>query len=99
MTCLLNRDLIEKNVYNDDVINRAKYYIKNMGVNIGAYSDPPGYKFIRENVAKFIAKRDGSKNPTNPTNIILSNGCSEAIHLCTNSFISDSRDGVFLPVP
>jgi len=32
-----------------------------MKQDIGAYSDSAGYNFVRENIAKFIEKRDGFK--------------------------------------
>jgi len=51
-------ELLEKQVFHVDVCNRARFFIKEIGTNVGAYSESCGYKFVRKIVAEYIAKRD-----------------------------------------
>lgn len=44
----------------------------------GAYSASPGIEVIRQDVARFIERRDGGI-PSNPDDVFLSTGASDAI--------------------
>lgn len=66
---------------------------------IGAYSDSAGHIFIRESVAKYIAKRDNHLIPPDVSDIILTDGASQGVQICLNVLISDSRDGIMIPIP
>lgn len=58
MACIMCPELLEKQVFHIDVCNRARFFIKEIGTNVGAYSESCGYKFVRKIVAEYIAKRD-----------------------------------------
>ena len=60
----MNPELVNTETYSKDVRARAKYYLERMGsTTIGAYSDSAGHIFVRESVAKYIAKRDNHLIP------------------------------------
>lgn len=64
LSTILNPELVHTETYSKDVRARAKYYLERMGsTTIGAYSDSAGHIFIRESVAKYIAKRDNHLIP------------------------------------
>ncbi|XP_072855728.2 alanine aminotransferase 1 isoform X1 [Pogona vitticeps] len=71
------------------------------GQSIGAYSASPGIEIIRQDVAHFIERRDGGI-PSNPENIFLSTGASDAIVTILKLLVSGegcSRTGVLIPIP
>jgi len=98
LSCLLSPELIETNIFPEGVRKRAKYYHENIKGNIGAYSQSPGYKFVRENVAKFIEKRDGGI-PSNPEEIFLTEGASAGITMILSALLADKDCGIMLPLP
>jgi aspartate/methionine/tyrosine aminotransferase len=53
--------------------------------------------FVRKNIAKFLHKRDGY--PADPNHIFLLNGASDGISMALNIMISNSNDGVMIPIP
>lgn len=53
-------------------------HIKVHSCPLGAYSASQGIECIRQDVAAFIERRDGGI-PSNPDNIFLSTGASDAI--------------------
>ncbi len=65
--------------------------------NTGAYSESQGVEGIRQNVARFIAERDGY--PSEPGNIFLSNGASSSIQWLLTAIISGPQDAVMIPIP
>jgi alanine transaminase len=80
-----------------DAIARAKLITSKFAGGIGQYSASQGIGFVRENVADFIARRDGY--PSDANNIFLSNGASEAICNVLQALVRDDNDGVFIPIP
>ncbi|XP_054840941.1 alanine aminotransferase 1 isoform X2 [Eublepharis macularius] len=71
------------------------------GHSVGAYSASPGIELIRQDVASFIEHRDGGI-PSNPDNIFLSTGASDAIVTILKLLVSGegrSRTGVLIPIP
>lgn len=74
-TCL-NPHLLETNDFSDDVKKRAGQYLDHFK-SVGAYTKSPGELLVRQSVADFIRKRDNVA--TDPENILLYNGASEAI--------------------
>ena len=46
-------------------------------ISLGSYSDSSGVRVIREDIAKYIAERDGQ--PSSPDDIFLSTGASDSI--------------------
>lgn len=67
--------------------------------NVGAYTLSHGYAFARQEVAEYIARRDGSQEKTDINNIILTNGASEGVNNILTTLISHPTDGVMIPIP
>lgn len=81
-----------------DVVKRAKDVRDAIGpAGTGAYTGSQGTLQFRQDVADFIAKRDGY--PAYPGNIFLTNGASSAIELVLTTIISSDLDGVMIPIP
>ena len=53
--------------------------------------------FTRQNIDKFLLKRDGYGS--NVDNIFLTNGASEGVALILRTFIKNRNDGIFIPIP
>ncbi|XP_066426133.1 alanine aminotransferase 1 [Molothrus aeneus] len=70
------------------------------GQSVGAYSASPGVQLVREDVARYIERRDGV--PAQPDNIFLSTGASDAIVNILKLLVcgsGSSRTGVLIPIP
>lgn len=93
---LLERADVDK-IFPKDAIARAKKILASFKGGIGAYTDSRGNPLVREEVAKFIEKRDGV--PSNPDNIFLADGASVCVRLCLNAIIRNSNDGILVPIP
>ena len=97
LSIMLNPELLKTSNYHQDIKKRAEYYLENIGCGVGAYSESTGYRFARENVCKFLERRDGV--PAEPDNILLSDGASNAIHIVLSAMISSPNDGIMIPIP
>ncbi len=75
----------------------ARYLSRTKGC--GAYSGSQGVQVVREEVAEFIARRDGF--PADPDNIFLTNGASDGVKALMQTVIRGGaqRDGVLVPIP
>lgn len=84
-----------------DVKDRVAFYLSQIGEQsgIGAYSDPRGFKFVRNSVVDFIARRDKLVEDGKDSKVILSNGIYESLDLLLQVFIKHSRTGVMIPSP
>ncbi|KAK6293138.1 hypothetical protein J4Q44_G00366390 [Coregonus suidteri] len=95
-------DLLEDDKFPEDAKNRARRILQACGGgSIGAYSASPGIEIIRQDVAKYIEKRDGGI-PSNPDNIYLSTGASDAIVTMLKLLTSGegkNRTGVMISIP
>lgn len=90
----------EEIFFSDYIIEYAEKLISHFECGLGEYTESKGLKFIREAVAKFIDKRDGlSSPPSDPENIILYNGASEAAHQLLQILIASREDGIMIPIP
>ncbi|XP_062360994.1 alanine aminotransferase 1 [Cinclus cinclus] len=70
------------------------------GRSVGSYSASPGVPMVRENVARYIERRDGV--PSKAEDIFLSTGASDAIVNILKLLVSgsgSSRTGVLIPIP
>jgi len=71
----------------------------------GAYTVSQGLESVREDVASFIARRDGhldlGQAYASPANIFLSDGASPSVQRCLQLLIRghEHKDGVMLPIP
>jgi alanine transaminase len=70
--------------------------LKNIG-SIGAYSHSKGITHIRENVAKFIERRDGYS--ADPENIYLTQGASEGVQKIIQLLTQNKESGILIPIP
>ena len=76
---------------------RADAYRASIKGGVGAYSDSQGIGLIRQEVADFIAKRDGI--PASPADIFLTDGASAGVRHLTQLLVSGPKDGVLAPAP
>ncbi|NWV19312.1 ALAT2 aminotransferase, partial [Origma solitaria] len=70
------------------------------GHSAGAYTASPGIEMVREDVARYIQRRDGV--PAKAQDIFLSTGASDAIMSILKLLVSgsgSSRTGVMIPIP
>ena len=84
-------------IFPPDAILRAREYLKNMPGGTGAYQDSRGLLYVREEVAQFIAARDGV--PAHADCIYLTDGASQGIHLALQVLIRDRNDAILVPIP
>jgi len=81
-----------------DAVERAREMREAIGpAGTGAYTNSQGVLQFRQDVANYIAERDG--HPSYPANIFLTNGASAAIENCLTGLISDDRDAIMIPIP
>ncbi|ORY98002.1 pyridoxal phosphate-dependent transferase [Syncephalastrum racemosum] len=88
------RDLLK--LYPADAIDRATTLLEHIG-SIGAYSHSKGVPYIRENVAKFIERRDGY--PADPHHIFLTQGASAGVQLIMQTITQSPSTGFLIPIP
>lgn len=81
----------------EDVVARAKMFLE--AQNVGAYSNSKGIAVARQEVARFIDRRDRVPVPANVEHIFLSNGASEAVKAGLSLLINDPNDAIMVPVP
>uniref|UniRef100_A0A665WBD7 alanine transaminase n=1 Tax=Echeneis naucrates TaxID=173247 RepID=A0A665WBD7_ECHNA len=95
-------ELLKDNQFPEDAKKRAQRILEACGGHsIGAYSASQGIECIRHDVAHFIEKRDGGI-PSNPDNIYLSTGASDAIVTILKLLVSGEgrdRTGVMISIP
>ncbi|KAG9472859.1 alanine aminotransferase 2 isoform X2 [Eleutherodactylus coqui] len=95
-------ELLNDNKFPNDVKQKARRILQACGGNsIGSYSASQGIEIVRQDVAKYIERRDGGI-PSNPDNIYLSTGASDSIVTMLKLLVSghgSSRTGVLIPIP
>uniref|UniRef100_A0A3Q3VWC9 Alanine aminotransferase 1 n=1 Tax=Mola mola TaxID=94237 RepID=A0A3Q3VWC9_MOLML len=95
-------DLMENDNFPEDTKIRARRVLQACGgQSIGAYSASQGIECIRQDVARYIEKRDGGV-PSNPDNIYLSTGASDAIVTILKLLVGGegrTRTGVMISIP
>lgn len=95
-------DLLEDNKFPEDAKQRARRILGACGGHsIGAYSASQGIECIRQDVSRYIEKRDGGI-PSNPDNIYLSTGASDAIVTMLKLLVcgeGPDRTGVMISIP
>ncbi|KAK1948044.1 Alanine aminotransferase 2 [Phytophthora citrophthora] len=80
-----------------DAIERAKFYIDNIAGGTGAYGHSKGAGVVREEVARFMQRRDG--HPADPEDIYLTDGASPAVQNSLLALIRDENDAILAPIP
>lgn len=90
-----------RELFPSDAIERAREMKRALGGNgLGAYTHSKGAKPFREDVARFIERRDGARpGSVNVESIFLSSGASEAITMLLTALIRDSTCGCMIPIP
>lgn len=72
---------------------------KEMGLDVGAYSPSLGYEFVRNEIKKFVSKRDGIEWNNNEENVYLVNGATEGVHALLKLCLWGEKDAILLPKP
>ncbi|CAH1270843.1 GPT2 [Branchiostoma lanceolatum] len=97
----VNPDLLNNESFPADARERARRILQGCkGGSLGSYSDSVGVEVIRKDIAAYIERRDGF--PSDPDNIFLSTGASDAIKNMVKLMVRGSgRDqtGVMIPIP
>ena len=100
LSLVMNPGLADRTTFPPDVVDRAKKYLGAIP-NAGAYTESQGISVVREEVAQFLADRDGY--PASAGDIFLTNGASEGVRFCMQTIIRDPTsgftDGVLTPIP
>lgn len=91
---------VEK-MFPKDVIARARLIKKGLeGSGSGAYTHSQGPLMFREEICRFIEKRDGlSPGMSDPSCIFMTNGASSGIEMILNLLVADRSCGVMIPIP
>jgi alanine transaminase len=98
-------DLIESDnnncVFPSDAVARTKRILDGCGgKSIGAYSNSAGVQVIREDIARFIEKRDGAPaGSVDPSNIMMSTGASGGIVAILKLLVTGPETGIMIPIP
>nr|XP_023679571.1 alanine aminotransferase 2-like [Paramormyrops kingsleyae]XP_023679573.1 alanine aminotransferase 2-like [Paramormyrops kingsleyae]XP_023679574.1 alanine aminotransferase 2-like [Paramormyrops kingsleyae] len=94
--------LLEDDKFPEDAKNRARRILQACnGGSIGAYSASQGIECVRQDVARYIERRDGGIT-CNPDNIYLCTGASDGIVAILKLLVSGegrTRTGVMIPIP
>lgn len=81
-----------------DAVERARRYLRALpGGSSGAYSESQGLEVVREEVARFIAARDGY--PAHASDVFLTDGASPAVQMMLRALIRGPHDGIMTPIP
>ncbi|KAM4017760.1 alanine aminotransferase 2 [Anomaloglossus baeobatrachus] len=95
-------DLMDNPRFACDAKDRARRILESCGgQSLGSYSASQGVTCIREDVARYIERRDGGV-PTDPDDIYLTTGASDGIASILKILVSGegkSRTGVMIPIP
>lgn len=100
LSLVMNPSLKDRMTFPKDVVARADRYLGNIP-GLGAYSESQGLITVRQDIAEFMRQRDGVAG--NPANIFLTNGASEGVRLCMQTFLREPgaghKDGILAPIP
>lgn len=91
----------EADFTSDYVLDICENFLENMAAGLGAYSDSNGPLFIRETIADFINRRDGTTGDraAHPDHIYLTNGASEGARYVIDLLLGEPTDGLMIPIP
>ncbi|MCY3773818.1 MAG: aminotransferase class I/II-fold pyridoxal phosphate-dependent enzyme [Gemmatimonadetes bacterium] len=97
-------DGLERDDFHSDyVLDLSERYLARMETGMGAYSDSSGPQFIRAAVADYIDRRDGADGGrvprSDPGQVFITNGASEAVRYVIDLLIDDESDGIMIPIP
>merc|ERR1719169_313826 len=84
--------------FKPDAVRRARMYLTRGAPGVGAYTNSMGFPVVREEVARFIAQRDGY--PSDPERIFITDGASSGVRFLYQTMLRPGRkDGVLVPIP
>ena len=81
----------------DDAVRRAQTYLERIRGGTGGYTDSMGVEVVREEVAAYIARRDG--HAASPGDIFLTDGASPAVKMLLQVLLRGPNDGIMIPTP
>lgn len=92
---------LAEEIFPVDAIARAKVIKKALNFHgTGAYTHSQGPLLFRQEICRFIEKRDGlQEGAVDPSDIYMTNGASSAIEMILNALIADTTSGVMIPIP
>lgn len=100
LSLVMNPSLKDRVKFPADVVAKAERYLSTIP-GLGAYTESQGIITVREDVSKFLEQRDGY--PSDPKDIFLTNGASEGVRVCMQTFLRDPqsgfKDGILAPIP
>jgi aspartate/methionine/tyrosine aminotransferase len=100
LSLVMNPSLKDRVQFAPDVVAKAERYLAGIP-GMGAYSESQGILSVREDISKFLEQRDGYRS--DPKDIFLTNGASEGVRVCMQTFLRDSqsgfKDGILAPIP
>ena len=96
MPSLLDRPEITA-TFAPDALARAREYLAAIPAGVGAYSESQGFGIVRQQVADFIAARDGV--PADKDSIFLTDGASKGVGFLLNIVLRNASDGILVPIP
>ena len=76
-----------------NICNRYTEHIQ----NVGSYTDSKGHLYIRQNVAKYIKKRDGFES--DPNNIYITDGATSSITSILKCVFNETSHRIMIPKP
>jgi len=83
-----------------DAKDRVEKYRATLPMNsIGGYSDSRGVPIVREEIADFIAARDGEECRPKLNDLFITDGASAGIKYVMSCLVKGWQDGVVLPIP
>ncbi|XP_029561162.1 alanine aminotransferase 2-like isoform X1 [Salmo trutta] len=95
-------ELLNENMFPEDAKNRARRILQACGGgSVGAYSASQGIDCVRQDVARYIERRDGGV-PCDPDNVYLTTGASDGIVTMLKLLVCGegaSRTGVMISIP
>jgi alanine transaminase len=97
LSILLYPELLKSDMIPEGAKKRARYYLERIPGSIGAYGPAPGYVFVRENIAKFLAKRDGAASSAD--HIQMMDGSADGVIDVISAHVSGSDSGFMIPIP
>ncbi len=96
-------ELREEDLVSEYVLDYVATMLDQWPDGMGAYTESRGPLFIRKAIARFIDRRDGVTPadlvPADPDSIFLTEGASEGVRLILEMLITDSSDGIMIPIP
>uniref|UniRef100_A0A673BQ07 alanine transaminase n=1 Tax=Sphaeramia orbicularis TaxID=375764 RepID=A0A673BQ07_9TELE len=95
-------ELLNDSTFPEDAKSRARHILQSCGGNsMGAYSASQGIDSVRQDVARYIERRDGGVS-CDPDNIYLTTGASDGIVTMLKLLVcgqGSNRTGVMISIP